>query len=165
MKGKYLLLGTNLGNREKNLSIAIVKIRKSLGEVLQQSSIYESEAWGFRDQPSFLNQVIRIKTSLSPEELLKGIAEIEKNMGRIREEKWKERLIDIDILYYEDVILNHNQLVIPHPEIQNRNFTLVPLCEISGTEIHPVLKKTNDELLEASNDPLGVRKASNSDEA
>lgn len=165
MKGKYLLLGTNLGNREKNLSGAIVKIRKSLGEILRKSSIYETEAWGFRDQPSFLNQVIRIKTSLSPEELLRVIAEIEESMGRIREDKWKERLIDIDILYYEDEIINQDQLVIPHPEIQNRNFTLVPLCEIAGSEIHPVLGKTNDELLKASNDQLGVRKAADSGEA
>lgn len=164
MKGKYLLLGTNLGNREKNLSSAIVEIRKYLGEILQKSSIYESEAWGFRDQPSFLNQVIRIKTSLSPEELLAGIAGIEEDMGRIRYEKWKERLIDIDILYYEDEIINQDQLVIPHPEIQNRNFTLVPLCEISGSGIHPVLKKTNLELLQASKDPLKVNKVVNSDE-
>lgn len=165
MKGKYLLLGTNLGDRKKNLSTALFKIGKYLGEILKKSSIYESDAWGVEDQPPFLNLVVKINTSLSPVDLLAGIAEIEKNMGRIRYEKWKERLIDIDILYYDDEIINHDRLVIPHPEIQNRKFTLVPLCEISGSEIHPVFKKTNLELLKESNDPLRVRKAENSGEA
>lgn len=158
MKGKYLLLGTNLGDRKRNLSSACASIEKYLGKIIQKSSIYESDAWGFHDQPSFYNQVLKIKTILSPEELLKRISHIEKNMGRIRQEKWKERLIDIDILYYDNKIINDTQLVVPHPEIQNRKFTLVPLCEISPHEFHPVLKKTNLQLLEGLTDPLGVKK-------
>jgi 2-amino-4-hydroxy-6-hydroxymethyldihydropteridine diphosphokinase len=158
MKGKYLLLGTNLGDRKKNLSSACASIEKYLGKIIRKSSIYESDAWGFHDQPYFYNQVVKIKTILSPEELLKRISHIEKNMGRIRQEKWKERLIDIDILYYDNKIINDVQLVIPHPEIQNRKFTLVPLCEISPHELHPVFKKTNLQLLEGLTDPLGVKK-------
>ncbi len=158
MKGKYLLLGTNLGDRQKNLTIANDSIERYLGNVIQSSSIYVSEAWGFHDQPSFFNQVVEIKTSLSPEELLEGISRIEGKMGRVRYEKWKERLIDIDILYFDDEIINTSKLVIPHPEIQNRRFVLVPLCEISADEIHPVLKKSNLELLKESLDPLEVNK-------
>lgn len=158
MKGKYLLLGTNLGDRKKNLTTAITSIENHLGKIIQKSSIYESEAWGFHDQPAFYNQVVKLITSFSPEELLKKITLIEKKMGRVRHEKWKERLIDIDILYFNDLIINTRQLVIPHPQIQNRRFTLVPLCEISADEIHPVLKKSNLELMEELSDSLRVKK-------
>jgi 2-amino-4-hydroxy-6-hydroxymethyldihydropteridine diphosphokinase len=158
MKGKYLLLGTNLGDREKNLRLAVISIEKQVGKVLRRSSVFESEAWGYHDQPSFYNQVLEINTTISPESLLYEVKTIEKEMGRIRNEKWRERMIDIDILYYENEIIDTGRLVIPHPEIQNRKFTLVPLCEISAAEIHPLLGKTNLELLKETPDILEVKK-------
>jgi len=158
MKGKYLLLGTNLGNRFKNLLEASGLIENQIGKIIQQSSIFETEAWGIREQPSFFNQVLEIQTSHTPEDLLFRITKIEKEMGRVRYEKWKERLIDIDILYYNDKIIQSAGLMIPHPELHKRRFTLVPLCEISPDEIHPLLKKTNLELLEETEDRLKVKK-------
>jgi len=158
MKGKYLLLGTNLGNRLNNLNKAILAVENLLGPIKQRSSIFETEPWGFQDQPTYYNQVLEIDTMLTPDEILKNIFLIEKAMGRTRHEKWKERLIDIDILYYEDEVINSNKLTIPHPQIQNRKFTLVPLCEISAHEIHPVLKKSNQELLRITTDSLQVKK-------
>jgi 2-amino-4-hydroxy-6-hydroxymethyldihydropteridine diphosphokinase len=158
MNGKYLLLGTNLGDRFKNLKEASRLIEEYAAKIIQQSSIFESEAWGFHDQPSYYNQVMEIETSRSPDELLSLISKIEKKMGRIRYEKWKERLIDIDILYYNNQIIQSPDLIIPHPEIQNRRFALIPLCEIAPDEIHPHLKKTNLELLKETEDTLAVRK-------
>jgi 2-amino-4-hydroxy-6-hydroxymethyldihydropteridine diphosphokinase len=158
MNGKYLLLGTNIGNRFQNLRSALGFIEEHIGKVIKQSSIFETEAWGYRDQPAFYNQVLEIETSNTPEELLKLISEIEKKMGRARVEKWKERLIDIDILYYDNSIIQKPELTIPHPEIHKRRFTLIPLCEISPHEIHPLLKKTNIKLLEETTDNLKVKK-------
>lgn len=152
------MLGSNLGNKKINLSTARDHISKSVGTILRTSSLYQSEAWGITEQPSFLNQVLQIETILNPQQLLKEILNIELKMSRIRNGKWKERIIDIDILYYDDIVIEETSLTVPHPEIPNRKFTLIPLCEIAPEEIHPILNITNTEILENTADILKVEK-------
>ena len=130
MNGIFLGLGTNLDNREKNLSSAIELINKQIGTIIKKSSIHKTKAWGKTDQPDFLNMVIKIETKLDPQKLLKQCLSIENELGRIRKEKWGERIIDIDILYFNDLIINDENLKIPHPLIQEREFVLKPLNEI-----------------------------------
>ncbi|WP_020527449.1 2-amino-4-hydroxy-6-hydroxymethyldihydropteridine diphosphokinase [Flexithrix dorotheae] len=154
----YILLGTNLGNREENLDQAMLKIKETIGQVLQKSSVYETAAWGIEEQPAFYNQVLKVNTNLPPEVLLQKLLEIEVKMGRIRIKKWFTRLIDIDILYYDQNLLESPDLTIPHKEIQNRKFTLIPLVEIAPDYIHPGYLKTNKELLNLCEDKLEVTK-------
>jgi 2-amino-4-hydroxy-6-hydroxymethyldihydropteridine diphosphokinase len=153
----FLLLGSNQGNRVRQLSDATNKINQLIGPIEKKSSIYQTAAWGKTDQPDFLNQALIVKSSLSPQEVLKIIHSIELEMGRQRTSKWNERTIDIDILYAGELVLNLPELKIPHPEIQNRKFALVPLAEIATNFVHPILKKTNKELLSISTDTLEVR--------
>ncbi len=159
MNKAYLLIGGNLGNRKENLLTAIALINEQCGSLTRSSSIYETEAWGKTDQPSFLNQALEISTSLNPRQLIRRILKIEKAMGRIRKEKLGPRIIDIDILLYGNEIHDLRFLKIPHPEMQNRRFVLVPLAEINSALQHPVLKKTIAELLEECPDNLQVSKA------
>lgn len=154
----YLLLGANLGDRATNLQMARSLIENSAGTILMSSSIYESAAWGKEDQPDFLNQVICISTSLNPHALLEKLSWIEISLGRLREVKWGARLIDIDILFYEDLIVEDKVLTIPHPGIPNRRFTLAPLNEITSGFIHPKLNKTVSQLLDECPDKLKVWK-------
>ena len=156
MEGIFLLLGTNLGNRKENLENAFQSIAQHIGPVEVISSLYETEAWGETEQPMFLNQVLKVKTDLSPEELLHHTQTIEQQMGRVRLRKWGERIIDIDILYYHDQIIHTQNLKIPHPGIPHRRFTLVPLCEIVPEAVHPELHKTQQELLNECTDLLKV---------
>ena len=158
MKGKYLILGSNLGDPLSSLQTALGKIEKELGKVVRSSSIYATEPWGIKDQPIFYNQVIEIKTDLNAHETLNKLLEIETSMGRIRTEKWAERIIDIDILYFEDQVINTENLVIPHPGIPDRRFVLVPLCELIPDQVHPVLKASNADLLRSTVDTLEVQK-------
>jgi len=144
----YLGLGSNLGNREENLQTARNFIQEKLGIISSQSSIYETAAWGITQQNDFLNQVVEAETSYSPIAVLHLILQIENLMGRVREIKWGARIIDIDILYYENEVFSTENLHIPHPFIQERKFVLIPLCEIAENFIHPKLKKSNLELLE-----------------
>lgn len=130
MKGIFLGLGTNLGNRKKNLSDAIALINSQIGNVVKKSSIHETKAWGKTEQPDFLNMVIQIDTELQPQNLLEKCLSIENKLGRIRIEKWGERIIDIDILYYNDLIIDEENLKIPHPLIEDREFVLNPLKEL-----------------------------------
>jgi 2-amino-4-hydroxy-6-hydroxymethyldihydropteridine diphosphokinase len=153
----YLLTGTNMGDKEQNLELAVHEIGL-LGSILNVSSVYRTAAWGNQDQEDFLNQVVCISTSLSPEMLLDSILLIEKKMGRLRTEKWGERLIDIDILFYGSALIKTKNLTIPHPQIPNRRFTLVPLQEIAASFIHPLLKVSVDEMLKSCTDPLAVKK-------
>jgi 2-amino-4-hydroxy-6-hydroxymethyldihydropteridine diphosphokinase len=153
----FLLLGTNLGDRKKNLTIARNTIELNVGPIVKASSIYETKAWGKTDQPDFLNQSLEVETELTPVAVLSEILEVEKVMGRMRKEKWSERLIDIDILLYDDATINSSDLTIPHPQLPNRRFALVPLAEIAGARVHPVFKVTIAELLERSPDSLEVR--------
>ncbi len=144
----YLLLGSNLGDRLRILSQALELLQAAVGKVISHSSIYETAAWGLTDQPTFLNQVICLQTALLPENLLRATQAIERQLGRNITQKWGARLIDIDVLYYGTQQIHTEQLVVPHPYLSERRFTLVPLAEIAPDFIHPVLGLTNQALLE-----------------
>ncbi|NBB21229.1 2-amino-4-hydroxy-6-hydroxymethyldihydropteridine diphosphokinase [Runella sp. CRIBMP] len=152
----FLLLGANLGEREATLAKAMDLISERIAPVTLQSHLYETAPWGVTDQPAFLNQVISIKTVLTPEELLSQTLEIEKQLGRERRLRWGARVIDIDMLYYSDLILDTENLHLPHPRLHQRRFTLVPLVEIAPDFVHPVLHKTNQELLNECTDDSQV---------
>ncbi|PWL27423.1 2-amino-4-hydroxy-6-hydroxymethyldihydropteridine diphosphokinase [uncultured Roseivirga sp.] len=156
MSGIYLLLGSNIGRRLKNLDRAKELIVSNGIIIKKESQIYETAAWGNEDQEAFLNQVIEIETKKSPQRLLQITQLIENEMGRVRYEKWGKRLIDIDILYFDDLIFQENDLSLPHPGIADRRFTLVPLVEIASEMVHPVLEKTQAELLSVCEDQLEV---------
>ena len=158
MNQTYLLIGGNLGNREQNLRRATDSIDAKLGTVVQASSIYETEAWGMQDQPAFLNQVLLVETKLDPMQVLLAILSIEEEMGRKRKEKFGPRTIDIDILFFGNVVAKQTDLTIPHPQLHLRRFTLEPLNEIAPGFVHPVLLKTISQLLDESTDPLVVKK-------
>ena len=154
----FLLLGSNLGNREAFLEKAIDFIEEGLGPTEKKSSVYETQAWGKADEPSYLNQVIQLKTGLSAQQVLDKILNIEIRMGRVREVKWGSRIIDIDILFYGQDVIAEPGLTVPHPELQNRMFTLAPLSEIAPDLKHPILKKSIFELKNELKDNLIVKK-------
>ena len=158
MRTAFLLIGGNLGNRKENLSKAVSLINEQCGSLTSSSSIYETEAWGKTDQPAFLNQALEISTSLNARQLMRIVLKIEEEMGRVRKEKLGPRIIDIDILLFENEIHDLRFLKIPHPEMQNRRFVLVPLAEIDPVLQHPVLKKSVAQLLEECPDNLEVKK-------
>jgi len=153
----YLLLGGNIGDKERIFSEALAILNNRVGEIQLQSAVYETEPWGFESIDLFWNQAIEISTSLSPEEVLAQTQMIEQELGRIRKEnQYSSRVIDIDILFYGDQIINRENLIIPHPRIQERKFALVPLNEIAPELIHPVFHKSIRQLLEESTDSLKV---------
>ncbi len=152
----FLQTGTNLGNKHQNLLKANELIVQLIGEIVAQSKIYETEAWGITNQPTFYNQVLKVETHLAPLQVLLRIQDIEEQLGRVRKEKWGERIIDIDILFYDEQVVREKDLIIPHPEIQNRNFVLIPMLEIASDWMHPLLGKTIEELYIASEDRLEV---------
>jgi 2-amino-4-hydroxy-6-hydroxymethyldihydropteridine diphosphokinase len=158
MNQAYLLIGGNIGNRLKNLARAKQLIGENCGPVNTVSAIYETAAWGKEDQPGFLNQALSIRTTLNAEELMTEILGIEKKMGRIRAQKWTARIIDIDILFFNNEVYNSEFIHIPHPQLPNRKFALIPLAEIAGKYVHPVLKKTILRLLKDCADTLEVKK-------
>lgn len=149
-----LLLGTNLGDRLKNILQAYRLIEEKAGLISKKSAVYDSDAWGIENQPGFYNSAIIIQTKQSPSELLNTLLSIEQEMGRIRYKKWGERLIDIDILYYNDLVVTESDLKIPHPELANRRFTLEPLCELIPDYVHPKTGKTQRQLLAECPDNL-----------
>jgi 2-amino-4-hydroxy-6-hydroxymethyldihydropteridine diphosphokinase len=151
-----LALGTNLGDRPGNLRAAIAALPPAV-EVLEQSFVYETPPWGVTDQPSFLNMVISGKTLLSPHELLKHLKELETHLGRIPSIRYGPRKIDIDILFFGNLIFNSPELTLPHPHLHERAFVLVPLADLSPEQIHPVFGKTIRQLL-AEVDTTGVKK-------
>lgn len=160
MNRAYLLTGGNLGDRKQNLTIAREFISKQCGEIIASSSLYETAAWGKTDQPAFLNQALEIATALTARQLIRRILKVETMMGRVRKEKYGPRLIDIDILLFNNEKHNYQLLKLPHPEMQNRRFALLPLAEIAPDIVHPVLNKTITELLKECKDKLSVKKYS-----
>lgn len=150
----FLLTGSNLGNREEQLSRAILELEANVGTVIKKSAVFETEAWGKEGLPSHLNQALLIETPLTPLALLQSIQTIEERLGRVRQEKWGVRVIDIDIIYFGNQIIALPELTVPHPLMQERNFVLAPLCEIAPDFLHPVLLKTNLQLLQQSHDHL-----------
>ncbi|PCJ89508.1 MAG: 2-amino-4-hydroxy-6-hydroxymethyldihydropteridine diphosphokinase [Flavobacteriales bacterium] len=153
MNTAYLLLGGNLGVRVETLAMTVELIEKRIGQAAKKSSIYETEPWGFQHENKFLNQVIKVKTALLPIELLTKILKIEKQLGRTRNKsQYSARTIDIDILFYNNIIISEKNLQIPHPRLHERKFALVPLCEIASDLFHPILKKSIKKLLENCGD-------------
>jgi 2-amino-4-hydroxy-6-hydroxymethyldihydropteridine diphosphokinase len=157
MHTSYLLTGANLGNPLDTLQKANEILEEKVGEILQKSKIYRTAAWGKTDQPDFLNQVIKISTLLEPHKLMQTILDIELQMGRKREEKYGPRIIDIDILFYDDLVIDEPHLSIPHPRIRERRFVLEPLHEIEPNLVHPVFHQTIHQILMDCTDPLEVK--------
>jgi len=158
MNKAYLLTGGNLGNRSNNLIYASKLVEQYLGKIVRRSSVYRTAAWGFTDQPDFYNQALEIQTQLSPEQLLEKLLTIEKQMGRKRDVKLGPRIIDIDILLFDNEIIDQPHLTIPHLHLHERRFALTPLAEIDPNIIHPVLHKTIQQLLLECTDTLDVNK-------
>ena len=154
----YLLTGGNMGDREENLAKASALLQSQCGTIIAASSLYETAAWGNTDQPAFLNQALGLQTELNARQLIRRILKIEKSLGRIREEKYGPRIIDIDILLFNQEKHNYHFLKLPHPEMQNRRFALLPLSEIAANVIHPVFNKTVAMLLKECKDELPVTK-------
>lgn len=142
MSNVYLSLGSDIGDRLNNLFEATVWLEREAGEIMSRSSVYETESWGFESENPFLNQVILIQTTLAPDELMEKIGLIEKSLGRIRKNTgYESRNIDVDILFYDDLIYQKKNLTIPHPRLHLRNFTMIPLREIASEFIHPVFNE------------------------
>lgn len=143
----YIGIGSNLGDRKANCIKAVKEIADRGVIVRKQSSLYETEPWGVKDQPRFINMVAEIETDIGPEELLRLLKSVEKDLGRQNTSRWGSRVIDLDILLYDDLVLAKAELQIPHPLMHQRDFVLMPLVEIAPDKIHPVLKRTIKELL------------------
>lgn len=158
MNKVYILLGSNMGDSLSQISKAIVLIEASIGSVSKLSSIYITQAWGNTNQPDFLNQVIIVNTHLSANQTMATILQLETKMGRVRTVKNAPRIIDIDILFFNQDIIEHENLTIPHPQIPYRRFVLVPLNELSPNMVHPTLNKTIHELFMHCADTLNVKK-------
>jgi len=155
----YLLLGGNLGNKKLVFAQAKQLINQQIGQVSGLSAIYETEPWGFDSSDFFWNQVLEVTTALTPEAILEQTQQIESSLGRIRKtDQYVSRIIDIDILFIDDIVFQSDKLAIPHPRIQERKFALIPLCELIPDFMHPVLGKTTEQLLNECPDKLNVEK-------
>jgi len=151
MPRAYLSIGSNLGDRINYLKKALEKLKQNNIQIIKSSNIIETEPYGYKEQGKFLNMAVEIDSDLEPFELMKLISKIESELGRIRTKRWGPRVIDIDIIFYDYLIINEPDLKIPHPDMQNRFFVLKPFQEIAPDFVHPVLKKTITELLENLN--------------
>jgi 2-amino-4-hydroxy-6-hydroxymethyldihydropteridine diphosphokinase len=143
----YLSLGSNIGDREDNLKKAVDKIKQNKIRIIKESRIYETKPYGIKEQRDFLNLALKIETTYTPQKLIKILLDIEKEMGRVRDIKWGPRIIDIDILFYDSLTINDENLKIPHPDLHNRLFVLEPLSEIAPDFIHPIYKRGVLDLL------------------
>ena len=142
----YVALGSNLGDKEANLRRALELLQERGVEIVKTSTFISTEPYGVTDQPQFLNGVCEVRTSLVPLALLHTLLEVEQEMGRVRLRHWGERNIDLDLLLYEDVVMDTPELKLPHPDMQNRDFVLLPLAEIAPELVHPILQKSIEEL-------------------
>ena len=158
MNKVYFLLGSNMNNPVKQLTKAKSLLIKQIGNIVRESSIYETAAWGNPNQPNFLNQVIIINSNLSAQKTMQTILKIEEKMGRVRTKKNAPRIIDIDILFFNKDIVAEPNLIVPHPLLQQRRFVITPLNELSPNFKHPILKKTIHQLLQLCTDKLDVKK-------
>jgi len=158
MNSAYLVTGGNIGNREEQLAYAARLIAERCGSIIDRSSLYETAAWGKKDQPPFLNQALVVETPLNARDFLNEVLYIENLMGRDRVEKYGPRIIDIDIIFFNHQKIKENGLVVPHPEMANRRFVLEPLNEVIPAYIHPIYYKTVNELLNECADTLPVKK-------
>jgi 2-amino-4-hydroxy-6-hydroxymethyldihydropteridine diphosphokinase len=158
MNTAILLIGGNLGNRSQNLRRAVDLLDSTAGKVTKSSSLYATAPWGGVEQPNYLNQGLVIQTPLSATELLDVMMDIEKQVGRVRREKWGSRVIDIDMIFFNEEVIDLPQLKVPHPHMANRRFVLMPLCEILPDFVHPVLQQPLSHLLEICPDQLPVHK-------
>lgn len=154
-----LLLGGNQGEVLETFRKACGLINGEVGKIIATSSVYQTKAWGVTDQPDFLNAVISVMTAFTPEQVLQKTQQIETSLGRIRYEKWGARMIDIDILFMEDMVLELEELCIPHAQVQYRKFTLEPMEELRPDYIHPVLMKSMKQINHDCPDTLDVKKA------
>ncbi len=143
----YIGIGSNLGNREENCRKAVEGLHEHGIKVLKSSSMIETAPWGIEEQPKFINMAVEAETRLVPGELLKILKEIESGLGRRPAERWGPRIIDLDVLFYDDLVMKTTDLEIPHPGIKDREFVLKPLVEIAPDLVHPVFRKTIKELL------------------
>lgn len=159
MNVTYLCLGGNIGDREKALQLALFEINLLIGVITAESGIYETEAWGVENQQAYLNQCIEVKTELNPNELIQKLLHIEKELGRERTESetYEPRTIDIDILFYNQEIIDSKQLTIPHPRLHLRKFVLIPLSDICPNYLHPILNKTIFNILSDCEDHSEVK--------
>ena len=148
----FLQLGSNLGERESLLQDAIIAIEGRIGKVVEKSKVYESTPWRVDGQENYLNQIVKVKTELLADDILSTVLDIEKELGRIRLEKWGERLIDIDIIFYNDSIIETAQLCVPHKHMHERMFVLTPMHNIAPEMVHPKYNKTVAELLQICKD-------------
>lgn len=156
MNKVFIITGGNIGDKKKNLETAEKMIEEQIGPIIQTSKIYETEAWGIIDQPSFYNQVLIVATNFPAGKVLQKMLKIEEDMGRVRTIKNAARNIDIDILFFNDDIVNEENLTIPHPQMINRRFVLMPLNEIAPAKNHPVYNKSVRQLLAECKDELKV---------
>lgn len=148
MNTVYISFGSNIGNRKKAIEEAFYLIEQNNMRITKKSTIFETEPYGYTEQPSFLNGALEVKTDLSCREVLEKLLYIEKEIGRVRKFKWGPRLIDLDIIFFNDEVYDEEDLKVPHPDMHNRDFVLKPLSELCPNFIHPVLKKTVKELFE-----------------
>ncbi len=155
----FMGIGGNLGDKQLNFEKVYLLIEKELGRIVQKSSVYETPPWGFSAKENFWNQVVLIETLMEPEELLAGINQVENSFGRKRQTgNYRSREMDIDVIYFDDRIINTEVLIIPHPLLAQRLFVLVPLVEIAPDFQHPVLKQSNQQLLESCSDASKIKK-------
>jgi len=154
----YLLLGSNLGDRAAHLQAGQARLALTVGELLAESAIYETAAWGREDQPAFLNQAIALRTTLTVEQLLTQCLAAEHEAGRERHERWGSRTLDVDILLFGNHVIEQPGLIVPHARLAERRFALTPLVDIAGVIQHPLYQQNIAELLAECPDHLTVRR-------